>query len=141
MNDSGKILIGIGVFVALITFPIWFSVARGGSGATSDHELPDASKLAGEEWKAERCIAPRDEMAARHMEILNDWRDSVVREGHRVVEIEGLPGPIDGKWEMSLSRTCLDCHTSKSAFCDRCHDYADVRPYCWDCHVVPEGRD
>ena len=29
---------------------------------------------------------------------------------------------------------CLDCHSNTAEFCDRCHDYASVRPYCWHCH-------
>jgi hypothetical protein len=36
---------------------------------------------------------------------------------------------------MSLSNTCLDCHSNKAEFCDRCHNYASVSPYCWDCHI------
>ena len=27
---------------------------------------------------------------------------------------------------MSLSNTCLDCHSNKAEFCDRCHNYASV---------------
>ena len=43
---------------------------------------------------------------------------------------------------MSLSNTCLDCHSNKTEFCDRCHDYASVRPYCWDCHIDnPKGEE
>ena len=38
-------------------------------------------------------------------------------------------------YNMSLSNTCMDCHDNKAEFCDRCHDYASVRPYCWDCHI------
>jgi hypothetical protein len=83
------------------------------------------------------CVLPVEEMRTSHMTLLDDWRDSVVREGRRMVRVEGLDRPV----EMSLTRGCLDCHGSKKAFCDTCHDYADVRPYCWDCHVVPEGRE
>jgi hypothetical protein len=33
----------------------------------------------------------------------------------------------EGKlFNMSLSNTCLDCHSNKEKFCDRCHDYASV---------------
>ena len=42
----------------------------------------------------------------------------------------------DGKmYNMSLSNTCMDCHSNKADFCDRCHDYASVQPYCWSCHI------
>ena len=48
---------------------------------------------------------------------------------------------------MSLSGTahtkdggsCMSCHANKDKFCDRCHDYLAVKPYCWDCHVEPQG--
>jgi hypothetical protein len=40
---------------------------------------------------------------------------------------------------MSLTGTCLTgCHTNKAEFCDRCHNYAAVSVYCWDCHVDPK---
>ena len=33
--------------------------------------------------------------------------------------------------------TCMGCHKSKERFCDRCHEYSDVTPPCWECHVAP----
>jgi hypothetical protein len=36
---------------------------------------------------------------------------------------------------MSLSNTCLDCHSNYTEFCERCHQYASIEPYCWDCHI------
>ena len=73
-------------------------------------------------------------MRARHMDLLDDWRDRVVREGERVY-VSDLSG---ASHEMSLSNTCMDCHSNKAEFCDRCHDYMAVDPYCWDCHVEPK---
>jgi hypothetical protein len=133
MYDKQKVTIGLAVFLVIVLFPIWFSIARGGSGEKADPVLPPRDR-------STRCIAPTETMRATHMEILNDWRDSVVRRGRRLVKVEGLPGPDHGMWEMSLTRTCLssDCHSNKSTFCDRCHTYADVTPYCWDCHVAPK---
>ena len=32
---------------------------------------------------------------------------------------------------------CVKCHSNKERFCDRCHDYAGVKPTCWNCHIVP----
>ncbi|MGD8893899.1 MAG: menaquinol oxidoreductase, partial [Desulfobacterales bacterium] len=34
--------------------------------------------------------------------------------------------------------TCLDCHEEKAEFCDKCHNYASVSPYCWECHIDPK---
>jgi hypothetical protein len=40
---------------------------------------------------------------------------------------------------MSLEDTCFKCHSNTSQFCDSCHTYAGVQPYCWDCHNESEG--
>ena len=32
------------------------------------------------------------------------------------------------------------CHANKAEFCDRCHNYAAVKPYCWDCHIDTKGE-
>ena len=69
-------------------------------------------------------------MKAEHMQLLDVWRDSVVREGQRI-----YVNPEGKEFNMSLSNTCLDCHSNKAEFCDRCHHYASVRPYCWSCHI------
>jgi hypothetical protein len=40
---------------------------------------------------------------------------------------------------MSLTNTCItQCHSNKAKFCDRCHDYMNVQPWCWDCHNFPK---
>jgi hypothetical protein len=65
--------------------------------------------------------------------MLNNWRDEVVREGNR------LYVAADGKeYNMSLQNTCMNCHSNKSKFCDECHNYVAVKPYCWDCHIAPK---
>jgi hypothetical protein len=69
-------------------------------------------------------------MRAEHMQLLDVWRDSVVRESKRI-----YVNPEGKEFNMSLSNTCLDCHSNKAEFCDRCHDYASVQPYCWSCHI------
>ena len=43
------------------------------------------------------------------------------------------------RYYKSLSGTCMSCHDDKAGFCDKCHDYLGVQPYCWDCHVEPKG--
>lgn len=79
---------------------------------------------------AKTCVLPKAAMKTEHMKILNDWRNTVVREAKRVyVNSEGK------EFSMSLSNGCLDCHSNKAEFCDRCHNYASVTPYCWDCHI------
>jgi hypothetical protein len=123
MHDAGKVIIGIIVFLALITFPIWYNVA--GGKATYVPELERAN--------GGPCVRDSAWMTANHMDLLNDWRDQVVRDGDRFfVGADGV------RRERSLSNTCLGCHENKDQFCDKCHDYMAVEPYCWDCHIVPK---
>jgi hypothetical protein len=47
----------------------------------------------------------------------------------------------DGKpVTMSLVGTCMRCHSNKSQFCDACHNYLAVSPYCWECHIEPKEK-
>jgi hypothetical protein len=82
-----------------------------------------------------KCIEPRELMRANHMKTLDNWRDSVVRNGDR------NPILISGrKYEKSLQNGCMKCHSNKEAFCDKCHGYLDVKPTCWECHVAPKEK-
>lgn len=125
MHDAGKIIPGLIVFVGLVTAPIWYNVAAGHEAAAPEIEKP---------LNATQCVEDTDTMRRQHMSVLNQWRDDVVRRGDRVfVSSDGH------HYEKSLTRTCLGCHQSKANSCDRCHDYLDVRPNCWQCHVDPKG--
>jgi hypothetical protein len=66
------------------------------------------------------------------MDLLMTWRDQVVRENVRT-----FVAPDGKTYAMSLTKTCMKCHASKADFCDKCHDYVAVKPYCWDCHIDP----
>lgn len=119
MFDAGKILVGLAAFGAAATAPVWYGVGRG-TGAPPELQRPA---------DAQRCVEPIPFMRARHMELLDGWRDAVVRDGARVyVASDGQ------RWNMSLTGTCLRCHDAQDRFCDRCHAYAGVEAYCWDCH-------
>ncbi len=126
MNDTVKIIIGIIIFLGLFTFPIWYGPVLGTKG-----EPPKLDKPA----KGKKCIESTAYMRASHMDLLDVWRLDVVRDKKRIYTSE------DGKtYVMSLQNTCLDCHKSKAKFCDRCHDYLNVSPRCWECHIQPEYR-
>jgi len=125
MYDSGKIILGIVIFIALFTFPTWYLFTNG-----EPKPMPDLVFPENEDQK--ECVYNSEYMRASHMDLLNEWRDKVVREGQRTFTTS------KGKnFEMSLTKTCLGCHSNKAQFCDKCHDYLDVTPYCWDCHVDP----
>ncbi len=126
MTDAGRIIAGlfIIIFLGLMASPILYNAAIGNPDHKPDPKLPAQEK---------KCVGSKEFMVASHMTLLNEWRDKVVREGTRVYESEsGMP------YEASLSEGCMKCHTSKKDFCDQCHNYVDVSPYCWDCHVEPK---
>jgi hypothetical protein len=129
MSDKGVIVVGLIIFVGLVTFPFWYTrtAAGGDTLAAPDVELPT---------DATQCVEDKPFMIAHHMELLNQWRDAVVRQG----EAEYTSRAFGTHYEMSLTRTCLRCHSNGQTFCDRCHTYADVHPRCWDCHVEPKGN-
>lgn len=119
MADTGKILLGLGVFGALVTGPAWYGLGRG-AGQPPELEKPKDAK---------ECVEPVSFMRAKHMELLNSWRDSVVRLDEHVYVAK------DGKrHQISLTGTCLNCHADTDKFCNKCHTYAAVEVYCWDCH-------
>ncbi|MEW5701773.1 MAG: sulfate reduction electron transfer complex DsrMKJOP subunit DsrJ [Candidatus Zixiibacteriota bacterium] len=124
MYDTGKIIAGLLVFLLVITLPFWYNLATGKAGYTPELERPT---------DARECVRDSAYMAAHHMDLLNVWRDQVVRQGARFET-----GSDGQRRERSLTRTCLGCHASKERFCDRCHSYMGVQPYCWDCHIAPE---
>jgi hypothetical protein len=96
-------------------------------GKAAPVPVPELSEKA---KAAKECVMEKKLMKAGHMQLLDEWRDSVVREGKRIyINANGK------KFNMSLSNTCLDCHSNKAEFCDKCHTYASTYPYCWDCHI------
>ena len=126
MSDKGKIIAGLVIFLVLVTFPIWYALAPAGDASPPDLELPaDGS----------RCVEDTPYMIANHMDLLNQWRDAVVRDGQR--EYTSSSGE---KYTMSLTGTCMGCHGSRETFCQRCHSYANVEPSCWQCHVEEKGN-
>jgi hypothetical protein len=128
MSDKKLIIAGIVIFFALFTFPLWFNLGK--AAPAPKLVLTEKAKAAKE------CVMPTDYIRANHMKVLDLWRHQVVRNGQRIfVNAEGK------EFTMSLSNTCLDCHSNKADFCDKCHNYASVTPYCWDCHIDnPKGE-
>jgi len=128
LHNGGKIIAGLVVFLVLVSSPFLYNVTVGESIERPKWALPDPAEHP-------KCILPAEEMRVSHMDLLNEWRDSVVRDGERIYE-----APDETKYNMSLSQTCLDCHANKEEFCDKCHNFMGVDPYCWDCHNAPGGE-
>jgi len=126
MRDKGMILTGLVIFLALAVFPIWYNLLIGKAGPPPELKLPP---------EGGECVADTQFMRTNHMDLLMEWRDEVVRDNDRIYETG------DGRrYYKSLSGTCMSCHTDKKQFCDACHNYTAVTPYCWDCHVDPTGE-
>jgi hypothetical protein len=123
MFDKLKIIIGIVAFLVIILSPFWYNNLTG----KADY-VPNLKIIT----DAKQCVENTSYIKSNHTDLLNKWKESVVRNGVRVYKAG------DGKTHLiSLTGTCLNCHSNKTQFCDRCHDYAGVKPQCWDCHVAP----
>lgn len=123
MYDGGKVLTGLGIFLGLALLPFWHN-AVAGKGPKPEPKIVTAEK---------RCVESKETMRSSHMALLDDWRDQVVRRGIRTTST------ADGRvFQMSISNGCMKCHPNKKEFCDSCHNYLAVTPYCWDCHVEPK---
>ena len=131
MNDKKWIILGLLIFMALFLSPFLYNLVTGAKAeAMPEVVLTDKAKA------AKQCVMPTEFMRTEHMQLLDEWRLKVVRSGLRdFTNAEGK------SFSMSLSNTCMDCHSNKADFCDRCHNYASVNPYCWDCHIEnPQGE-
>ena len=85
------------------------------------------------------CVADTDFMRRNHMVMLKHQRDETVHKGIRTKQF-------------SL-KNCIECHavegpdarpvdiSSPQHFCRACHDYAAVRPDCFECHASTPERD
>ncbi|NLI82327.1 MAG: sulfate reduction electron transfer complex DsrMKJOP subunit DsrJ [Deltaproteobacteria bacterium] len=130
---NGKpIIIGLIIFVGVALFPVFYN---GGKASPPPEIKLDTPVI--QQMTEKQCVLPKGEMRTGHMQVLNEWRTEVVRNGHRVYVA------ADGKqYNMSLQNECMKCHSNKSQFCDACHVYAGLQlgavPYCWTCHIEPK---
>jgi hypothetical protein len=122
MYNAGKIIVGIIIFLVLVSIPFWYNCGK--TSTPPKLEVGTTEK---------ECVESIPFMKASHMKLLEQWRDDVVRDGKRIyVNAAGK------QYQMSLQNTCTKCHAKKSEFCDRCHNYVEVSPKCWDCHIAPK---
>ena len=127
IHDKGKIFLGLAIFLALVASPFWYNPVFG-TGKTAPPEVPLPKD-------ARQCVLPKERMRAEHMQVIYDWRETVVRGGARTYRHpDGTDRP------MSLSNTCLACHEGQEKFCNTCHKYLAVQPFCWDCHFDPKEQ-
>ena len=125
MYDGGKIITGLIIGVGLLLFPVFYNAGK----AAKAPELVLTEKAK----EAKLCVEPKSFMKTEHMKMLDQWRNEVVRDAERYYK--NAEGKIFYK---SVQVTCMECHSNKSKFCDQCHNYMGVAPYCWDCHIAPK---
>jgi len=125
MYDGGKIIAGLIIGLILLLFPFFYNAGK--ASKAPEPELTHKAKEAGE------CIEPKSFMTTQHMKLLDKWRNEAVRDADRYYTSSN--GKIYNK---SLQLTCMECHSNKTKFCDQCHNYMGVAPFCWDCHVEPK---
>ena len=118
---------GIVIFVALIAYPFWYGKGKPASPPSLSLDTPAIARL-----QEKRCVEDTAFMRANHMKLLNTWRDEAVREGRRLYTAKD-----NRTFEKSLTNACIQCHSNKGEFCDRCHNYVGAKPACFNCHVVP----
>jgi len=139
LYNGGKVIVGLAIFIFLATLPFFYNI--GNANKAPDPKVDPATV---QQWEAKnqmespagkkQCVESREFMRAEHMQLLNNWRDSLVRDGNAKY-VSNLSGR---HFQMSLQNTCMGCHSSKKKFCDECHNYMAVKPFCWDCHIAPK---
>jgi hypothetical protein len=129
MYDENKIIPLIIVFLILVTFPLWYNLGKAAPKPDPKIDTPVIQALA-----EKKCIEPKATMITTHMKILDEWRNDVVR-GDYKRQLTLADGRV---FEKSLQKGCMNCHSNKTKFCDQCHNYMEVKPFCWDCHIAPK---
>ena len=127
MYDGGKIIAGLIIGIGLFLFPFYYNAGK--AAKAPDPELTPKAK------EAKVCVMDKAYMTANHFSLLDEWRHTAVRDADRYFTAEN--GTVYYK---SLQVTCMDCHSNKSKFCDQCHNYMGIAPYCWECHIEPEEK-
>ena len=123
MYGKGRIIPALILFLGVMTSLMWYK-----SGDLSKLPKPEKPKDYTE------CVAPTAYMRTSHMVLLNQWRDDILREdGARTGKTAN-----GTEYVRSLQNGCMKCHSDKKKFCDACHNYTSVKPYCWDCHLQPK---
>lgn len=128
MYDAGKIIIGLIIFLGVVTYPIWGSIGQ---------ELNKPESVIVVDG---HCVESAEYMRANHMQLLDDWRHSMVRDNERIYVSRKYGVKFDKSLSSAGKTSCISCHSNKKEFCDSCHDYASIKPYCWECHIEPKEK-
>ncbi len=75
MKDKKFIITGVIIFIIIVTFPFWYN--RGKAAPAPELELTAKAKA------AKVCVRSTEYMKAEHMQLLDVWREAVVRRGRK----------------------------------------------------------
>ncbi len=136
--NGGTIFVLIAVFLAIALFPFYTNVGKVNAKPPEPKtDTPEILKYQQEHGGKKACVESKEWMRGEHMQLLNQWRDSVVRDDNRFYISNTNHEPFN----MSLQNGCMKCHSNKKKFCDECHNYLSVKPFCWDCHIQPVEKE
>lgn len=122
-------MIGLLIFILLIASPFLLNIGKADLAPVLSFDTPAIQQM-----DDKHCVESAGFMRTDHPQLLSDWRDQAVREGKNIyVSTSGE------EYEISLENSCLQCHSNREQFCDACHNYTAVQPYCWDCHDAAKG--
>ncbi len=83
MNDKGKIIAGLVIFIVAATSPFWYNMFVPKTPA------PEVV-LTAKAKEAKVCVRDTAWMKANHMQILDEWRDTVTRKAEMLMT-DSLP--------------------------------------------------
>jgi len=107
------------ILIIIILLPLGYSLASYVLVNDVD-EMHQFLEMPAPEHK--NCVRDTDYMRYHHWELLRGIREEIVRHGKR--------------GDVGLSK-CMDCHTKRENFCDKCHNAVSMTPDCFGCHYYP----
>ncbi len=119
-----KIIHVVVIFALVMIIPFLVNIGNKSEALELSTDTPEINALA-----TKACVEDTEWMRSHHMQLLDQWRDEVVRGGS--TQYVSSTGQI---YDKSLDDTCLKCHSNAEEFCTKCHENANVELYCWDCH-------
>ncbi len=127
MYNGGKIIAGLIIFLALVTFPVYYNMGKKIPAPSPSLDTPVINQM-----KVKHCVESREFMRANHMKLLRGWMTTVLSGKGSTTYVSTSGQKYDMSWD-----TCWKCHSSKKQFCDKCHQYMAVDLPCWKCHSEP----
>ncbi|MHC4663299.1 MAG: hypothetical protein ACYS8W_16685 [Planctomycetota bacterium] len=121
-SNNGKVVIAIVVLIVVILLPlgysaVCFALSKGTQSANVSESFLEQPKDKGE------CVRDKKYMRYNHWVVLYEMRDMAMRQG---------------KKPQHNLKDCYGCHTSRTNFCDKCHNVVNFNPDCFGCHYFPK---